>query len=190
MKTGTSSVSNFLKFFMNEGYKTGGTIHLTLKQCHEKIAAKAENPSEYKSFSFVRNPWSHMYSMYKYSNRTGNYDGSWDDWMFDVKYAYESMDFYRHHKFNGFLDRLQSPYKDIDYVGRLETLSEDFEEIKKLFLNHHPLYARIRSQTLEHLNVSSSNKKEYINQYNPEQYETVKYIYERDIKFFKFTFEQ
>jgi hypothetical protein len=198
MKTGTVSITTFLRQFMKEEYKSDTDHnHPTLLQCHQNIIDNNDDPTLYKSFSFVRNPWSHMYSCYKYAHKTKKYKGSWKDWMWNIKFAYKDTNLYKTHDFSGFLDRLSSPYKGIDYVGKLETIDVSFQKIKDLYLNTHiknhiskfnsniPIMFKI---PLPHLNVSSDSKNEYMTQYNPEQYETVLNLYKKDIDFFNFTF--
>jgi len=214
-KTGTVSISTWLRQFMGVGFKTsiddagefGHPNHPTLAQCHQKIIAAGQDPCDYRSFSFIRNPWAHLYSVWAYGFRTRNIVVSWDEWMIQVRDNYEKTNFWKEHKFKGFLDRLESPFRKVDYVGTLEEFDKHIATLKNLILDNHiknhyntlrenwPELCRPADQPIperfqypKHINASVKDKKEYLTKYTPDQIETVSKLYERDIREFGYRF--
>ena len=214
-KTGTVSLSTWLRQFMTPGYITpeeeahvfGHPHHPTLEQCHAKILKNGENPNDYRSFSFIRNPWSHMYSLWAYSVKTEAYAGSFDEWLDGCRGGWETRPCRNPTIcFSGFKPRLISKYRNIDYVGTFEDFDEPVNILKSFIIDKHidsyisdferdfpqgrvAKGLRDRLQYPKHLNVSIQNKNEYMEKYNSEQKEIVRSLYAVDIKEFGYAFD-
>ena len=183
-KTGTTTIVTDLR---NNGFvpKTfpGDTNHLTMVQCHERIISLGLEPSDFKSFSFIRNPWSHMYSLFAYTKKVGKYSGTWDEFMWNIQFTYEQMDFWKEHQLKGYFNRIYSPWGKVDFIGKLENIHDDWNFIKnKLFANKWFL-----DKAIPHLQKSAQHN-EYLSVYKPHQIEVIGEIYKKEIQDFGYTF--
>lgn len=81
----------------------------------------------------------------------------------------------------GMLDSIQyfTPLSTIDFIGRYESISEDFMRLRK--------HIGIKKE-LGHLNASTKRKK-YIDYYDDDSLELVTHIYKRDLEIFNYTFD-
>ena len=184
--------------------KTGGTSiervfcananKKNVKNKHAKFC-EFKNDKNYFSFSFVRNPWDLTVSMYKYM-WTSSFSWpvrwrklheefsklSFSDW---VNHDYfqgptiRSVDI-ACQKGSGSLqyDWIKSKGKNIDFIGRFESLQEDFDVIcDKIGIPH---------QKLPHVN--KSKHKHYTEYYDDETREIVAQKHARDIEYFGYRF--
>jgi hypothetical protein len=163
---------------------------------HKASDVRAEMPTLYQNlftFAFVRNPWSRLYSSYKYAvNQGGSHGGI------------KAKDIYNSQAFSSFKSfvlnwlpsvdlsnedpvfRTQSSYlyeaNDllVDYVGRVESFNESLIEI-----------SNISGITLEEINMNRSkdNKESYLESYTAEMVKVVSQVYAEDIKRFNYTFD-
>ncbi len=218
-KTGTVSMATWLRQFMTPGYVTdmsqyarfGHPNHPTLEQCHEKIKAGGEDPSTYRSFAFIRNPWAHAYSMWQYLSKTERTKKDWNSWLGARANGWECCPRERvknsdlgDWNFKGYLPRLLSKYRNVDYVGTLEYFDKHVNALKSFILNQHidayvkdfesdfpgftatGLKARLEQPL--HLNMTVADKQEYANKYTNEQKEIVRSLYANDIENFGYYF--
>ena len=145
----------------------------------------------YFKFSFVRNPWSRLYSAYNFL-KCGVINT--EDEAFSDKYL-------RHcNSFEEFvLERLRNPsilqychfvpqYKYIcdkkknimvDFVGRFECINDDFQYIQKKIKN---------DSCLMHINKSSDPKSSYSDFYSKKMKDSVSRVYTNDIRMFGYEF--
>lgn len=150
----------------------GSSDHLTLRGY---ISRHPKEAKEYFKFSFCRNPWDRMVSIY--FGRTqlyGHKEGSFKDF---VKRANPEKN-PTQRQLNWMLD-----FEDkmaVDYIGRVETIQHDWQVIcNKL---------NIFDMKLPHLN--KSNHKHYTYYYDDEARSIVEDKYAADIKYFGYEFEE
>ena len=135
-------------------------------------------------FSFVRNPWDKVFSHYQYrvkSNQTGMGDAhiSFRDW---VLRAYQDHDRHYYDQPRMFMPQVnwlcdESGHLIVDYVGRFENLSKDFDRVCEQL--------DMRRQ-LPHLKQSTSSG--YKAAYDPETRECIAQQFASDLVAFKYTF--
>lgn len=124
-----------------------------------------EKQEEYFSFAFVRNPWDRIMSSYLYSKRLGH--------KFTFKSFFDSIEFENHCKPQSYFLN-----KNIDFIGRFETLQEDFNLVcGKLGLE---------PKQLPHENKTVH--KHYTEWYTDENKKLVQDKYSEDIETFNYKF--
>ena len=188
-KAGGISVSKSLF-----GNLSGGHISIEKYQ----IIFSKEDFDRYFKFSFVRNPWSRLFSAYNFL-RKGGINAE------DKKWAAENLATYK--DFNDFVIRglrkrstiqhihfvpqsnlLCAPYGGelvIDFVGFFENFKDDFDIVKRELLFDPNL-------SLRHDNVtkaSSACRPNYKISYSDEAREIVSEVYRRDIELFRYNFD-
>lgn len=156
--------------------------HLTIKE----ISKRFNYTNNYFTFAFVRNPWSRTVSWWHYINRVANQDRS-----LNPKFTKKCQDILKNSKnFTDFIKReefLPSCFDwlsidnkiSVNYVGKMESLSKDFD----LICNH----IKIPHQTIQHRNAS--DHKHYRYYYNNETMKIVAKKYDKDIQYFDYEFE-
>lgn len=160
------------------GYKTQFLQHLTYNQCQEVTDIN----DEYLSFSFVRNPWDKMVSIYS------NIDNNLIEMSSQLGIDIQSLSFSDFIKTTVKLDHihLEEQCKFIcnnkgellvDYVGRFESLHQDFEKLC-LLLN--------LTVKLPHKNFSKRSS--YRMYYTEETKKIIRERYHRDIELFNYIF--
>lgn len=145
-------------------------------------------------FTFVRNPWARIASLYhfwKQQDETSPYY-HWDkivvDWIHNknirfpdfvesIVKKHPAVNRYPHCKpYIGYM--FHNPEKQLDYIGKLETIQQDFENIcEKVDVN--PI-------KLETLNKSSHGI--YMNYYDDKTRKLVANLYKTDIEYFGYKF--
>jgi hypothetical protein len=167
-----------------------GGWHMTLRQ-YSLIYSADELNAAFK-FTFVRNPWDRLYSAFSYLKSGGRNlaDRRWaerhlahvadfsafvHDWLpgVDLESSYTHLiPQYR------FL-RLQGEAPRVDFIGRFETIAEDYETIR----------ARIGTgKPLAHLNPSS-RAQDYRDVYTEDMKQIVARAYHKDIMLFDYAFD-
>lgn len=193
MKTGTMSIAKTLeKYSLDKdgSHYTAEELKMGKLTSHSSIKAGNNNShislykkhwDEYFTFGFVRNPWDHFVSFYKWCSRHNSPLTS-KGFGYFLKSQYDN-------KFNSLwdwnftcqTDRLfQNDKQIVDFVGRFENLEEDFEHIcDKIGI----------LESLCKINFSkdrSSYKKFYK---TSEDKEMIQQMYLKDIERFKYEFE-
>ncbi len=170
--------------------------HLTALEYVKHGYLSANEFSEIFKFSFVRNPWERLVSEYKYRNFTFSFkDFVWSKFPLpsDDNYS-QGVDLYRHIIPQS--DFLYDQHDNllVDYVGKFESLANDFSRVTKLITGD--------SLSLPHKNKSSKtlfeklaswrgNKgKHYSEYYDDATREYIEDLYKRDIRLLDYTFEQ
>jgi hypothetical protein len=133
-----------------------------------------EHWDEHFSFSFVRNPWDRMVSLYHFNKMAYGEKRAFDEWLRQVLVK---------------PNRFQGPQIDwlvdedgevaVDFVGRFEHLARDFSVV----------CGRVGANLkLPRLNIS--NHRHYLNYYDDEGRELVRRTCEKDIELFGYTFDE
>lgn len=159
-------------------FKSNFLQHLTLEQIHKITTI----PDYFVSFSFVRNPWDKMVSIY--SNPDNNLvnvassqgvdikDLSFDDFIEQTEHI---KHIHLEHQHTFICN--QNHNIAIDFVGKFESINEDFNKLCTL-LGH--------SLNLPHKNASTRNN--YRDYYSQKTKKIIARRYERDIELFNYRF--
>ena len=172
-----------------------GGSHTTIK-CYQIIFSKKEFDRYFK-FTFVRNPWSRVFSAYNFLKKGGVNE-------IDRRWAEANLTSYRN--FDDFIKRwlnksrieqyvhfipqyefLCIPYNhelSVDFVGFFENIQDDFEYIKnKLSVD--------ANLTLSHENKTAPDGKQldYRDYYTNETRDIVAEVYKRDIELLGYNFD-
>ena len=197
-KTGGTSISHILRgqlWLLNHHMPTQ---HLTALECHQKSYSSCLLWGRRFSFTFVRNPWDRIVSYYFYQRYVlsaisiiSEKNISLDDFIKicfrDKEFAYFEYDGNKHKRYIGTpqLSWITDANGEImvDYIGRYETLNQDWEIIKpRLFP------APREGGVLPHIN-KSPREHDYRSYYSDETVDIVKNFYIRDIEYFGYKFE-
>jgi hypothetical protein len=129
----------------------------------------------YFTFSFVRNPWSRVISWIRYRDKRYNL---YND---EINTTIIKRELERHHlASNSYFELLSLNTPDsIDFIGRFETLQEDFNTICDKI--------GIPQQKLPHIN--KSKHKHYTEYYDEETKQIVAEKYAKDIEYFGYEFK-
>lgn len=145
----------------------------------------------YFKFAFVRNPWDMTASMYSYLWKRPAFQRkypefaalSFSQWIqhpFFATPSIRSKDVARMMGSDGsFFDWIHAGDVKVDFVGKLESLRDDWETVCSL--------AGLGSRALPHLNRSQSTH--YSGMYNSETAAIVGAKYSREISYFNYRFE-
>jgi hypothetical protein len=173
--------------------KTGGTSigkalglrekqHLTVQEVRDRVGI--QNWDSSYTIAFVRNPWDRVSSSYRYrlkvrKNNTNNIEIDFKSW---VKKVFQERD-PRYYDYPKMLMPQTNWLKDelgdinIDFIGRFETIEEDFEALcKKLGVQ----------LDLPHLN--KTKQVPYQDYYDKETMEIVADYFSEDIETFGYSF--
>lgn len=158
--------SNYQKFSFR--------LHASLQDAENKIPNDIF--TSYKKIAFVRNPWDRLVSTFAYKvHGTDDKDRNRND----------SFEKFIHREFKR-KDRQQAFYLlnrhgklACDFIGRFESLSEDYNEMQVLL--------NIPLSTLPQLNASK-RQNTYRDYYTPQTKELVAKYYQDDIKLFGYDF--
>lgn len=180
-KTAGTSLTNALF-----GHSTPGHLPLSWFQ-HiepEKFAA-------YYKFAFVRNPWDRLVSGYTYMVRKQSKGADTAEWIEFLKNFDSFEDFVlrwvseenvERHK--TFVPQHRFVYDkhgmmSLDFIGRYETLREDYDQVCKILAGGDPL---------PHAN--KSERVDYRDYYTPRTRDIVARVYAKDIELFGYAFEK
>lgn len=129
---------------------------------------------DYKSFTFVRNPWDRVVSDYKWYGGLKDRVGTLEEFIINERVADKSH-VIPQYKFIYDENNVQL----VDYIGRFETLERDFYNIcEQLNLDPDPL---------PHHNKTCS-KKHYTEYYSNTTKDLVHEKYHKDIEYFNYRF--
>jgi len=172
-KTGGTSATQVLKKYL---YDAPMKQHETAVECRDRIGKDLF--SEYFKFTFVRNPWDKMVSMYHYlrqsKNLYRNLGISFKDWVSDV----EKLD-QEERSTSSQLSWIEENGEIlVDFIGKFESYEEDFEKVKNKL--------QLQCSKLNHIN--QSQHLEYRSYYDEATKDIVRSRFEEDIEFFKYKF--
>ncbi|RME34235.1 MAG: hypothetical protein D6794_10770 [Deltaproteobacteria bacterium] len=145
---------------------------------------------EYFKFTFVRNPYSRLLSAFQYMQKGGRNEkdkkwaekhmkfSSFEDFVLNGISRFEIINYLHFRPQVSFLIDDRGELK-VDFIGRFETLEEDFNKIKN----------RVKPQAkLPHLNRSSTTTKDWKARYTPEMIEVVNDLYRFDFEVLGYPF--
>jgi len=147
---------------------------------------------EYFKFTFVRNPWSRLYSAYSFLKKGGmnemdhrwaeehlaafsNFDSFVKGWVTEENVC-SWVHFYPQHYF--ICDDALN--LKMDFVGHFETLARDFAHVQRQL--------SMPAEPLPHINPSAGQQ-HYCDFYSDEAREIVASVYRNDIRLFSYDFE-
>ena len=162
---------------------------------HKPLRYYQENFKEafesYYFFTFVRNPWSRLHSLYNYMRfsdfRRGSnkyvHSNSFNQWVSivcdKIKNGESVLQLTGYSPFQiSFLKNKQNNLDSLDFIGKFENFKQDFSVIDQKF-NF--------SKKNVLLNVSPKQQK-YTDAYSSESKQKVSQVFEEDIDAFKYTF--
>jgi hypothetical protein len=137
----------------------------------------------YFKFTFVRNPWDRFVSAYFYLKNGGNGTAPQD--LRSQKRINKYLSFKEFIKNDNFFEMWHfKPLSffidaDIDFVGRVENLQEDFNMI----------CSKIKIDSKKLFNLNTSNHKRYVEYYDQESYNIILEKYSKDIERFNYKFK-
>jgi hypothetical protein len=189
LRKGRNGSFIFIHITKTAGTSIGNAIglpvkhHLTAKEVIAKIGKQKWNEA-YK-FTFVRNPWDKMVSLYEYRRRKDktkitSRDIAFTEWV-KLTIGPLSDPFY-YNNVKSFQPQVEWLKDDagnmtIDFIGRFESINDDFEQIRQIIGT---------SEELPHLNATvRSNYRDY---YTEETRQIVASWYHEDIEVFGYTF--
>lgn len=157
--------------------------HLTAKEIIAKIGE--EKWREAYKFTFVRNPWDKVVSLYEYrrkknKTRIAALNVTFSDWIKMTHGPSPDTAYYNNPKsFQPQVEWLKDNDGkiSIDFVGKFESINEDFNHIKN---------AIGLDAELPHLNASS--RTDYRSYYDDETRKLIEHWYREDIERFGYTF--
>jgi len=174
-----------IKNFNNKGFVTFGHIHFKYL-LKEKLISKEFFNNSFK-FSFVRNPWDRLVSLYFYFKKY-SYNGINRFETFDIfiNYIYNNkISSIGGYNVKGFSQCnpqtdwiLLNNKKITNFIGKFENLDNDYDKLCKI----------LNLSKLKLLHSNRSNHLNYKNYYNDYLKNIVKKIYLKDIEMFKYTF--
>lgn len=148
--------------------------HISAKALKEKLPAKVFN--SYFKFGFVRNPWDWQVSLYRFMLKLE------DHHQHELIKSMKSFDEYIDWRINHDLHLQKDFFYDeqgtllIDYVGKLETLNDDFQDIcDKIGI----------TASLGHLNQSRQDS--FLKYYNPTTIALVAEAFREDVETFGYS---
>lgn len=151
-------------------------VHTATADLKKLIPANIFN--SYYKFGFVRNPWDWQVSLYHYIRKDKNHEHH------HLVNTFKTFDEYIRWRVAGHVFDQKSMFYDqeenllVDFVGKFETLNEDFDSVcNKLKLN----------TSLPHLNSSREKSNSFLKFYTPETLKLVEDAFADDIRLFGYT---
>ena len=175
MRCASRSMVAALEQHFSHGHMVS-TGHQTIDQIQKNHIFFTDNITDYVSFAFVRNPWDHMVSCWKYLSKHNLADPDWDKFLEKIDRDYEEYILWKDWQFAGLFNRISVNDKiAVDFVGRFEDLQNDWQKLCNIVGE---------DIKLTKLNVSDDERL-YINFYkNEHQKKIVEKIYFEDIRKF------
>jgi hypothetical protein len=169
-------------------------LHATIRQY--SLALSRQDFDAYFKFGFVRNPWDRLYSAFRFMKHGGTRKtDSEREWVQQNLAAYVDFEsfvtgwlprvdldreLYYHHLTPQYQFLcIQGRRPAVDFIGRFETLADDFEVIRRRLGLEVPL---------EHLNPSTQQG-DYRTAYSDEMKRIVARAYRTDIELFGYEFD-
>lgn len=193
MKTGTMSIANILSKYSIDKDGTHYTAselknNIIISHSSKKMASKnpyiklyKEKWNDFFTFGFVRNPWDHFVSLYKWCKKHNNPKANFGFDLFLENEYRNNFNILWDWNFVNQSDRLYEGNKQIvDFIGRFENIEKDFDFICKTIGI---------DETLPVIN-RSKDRRGYKSFYkSKEQIKMIEEMYEKDLERFNYGFE-
>ena len=162
--------------------------HVDINEVKKRNIITDEQWNNYYKFCFVRNPWDRAVSLYEY-RKTCPWDSrpdmSFGSFIFNL-HNVKKIGFYNEKGLSQCRPQADWIPKDIDYIGKLETIHSDVERIRQISRGY------INPPKKENITRSRKNKhyREYFPNDSVGKYlrEEVEEVYKEDIERFNYTF--
>ncbi len=180
-RTAGTSLSRAVEFNQPNRHKENPKHHFA-RQIIEKVGAVNWNAAI--KFSFVRNPWDRLYSIFCLKIRKGelefeNNQSNFKTWLIGEFAEMESNEYcYTHSQFN-WLKNFDG-IVDYDFIGRFENLNEDVQTLSKLIK---------MDINIPHVN-QAPKAFSYLEAYDDELEELVRVNYKKDLELFGYDFKR
>jgi hypothetical protein len=156
------------------------SVHKSIDQYSREV-----NIDKYFVFTFVRNPWERVVSMFfDYINRINPGSYKKEEFLKAFRDSYENKNgFLFDHTFSGPVWELISINDDVkcDFIGNFDNFEKEFEKLKKL--------SKIEDNIKLPLINKGKYKKHYSKYYDEYTIQKVSEIYKKDIEIFNFSFD-
>lgn len=181
-------------FIWLKGARTGGSsmMHGILKPCFPNLLhRRSKRRTEFKSylknlnedkinghflFTFVRNPWERVVSLYFYFRN--NKTQSFSEFVSSISQLREKNENFRRHSVPLHLYAYYEGTQFVDFVGRFENLQQDFDYICR----------KIGIPPKKLPRISKTNHKSYEDYYTEETMKLVAQEFQKDIEYFGYEF--
>lgn len=201
-KTGGMSCLHFLSYYKS-------VTHTTIKEDLKNLKIQDADPSNYFSFTIIRNPWDRMVSNY-FFHRTRNHNDArlykkiekskLKKWIDDHK---KENKFWRNISFKDWLKyfdenenlKLESIYDEIikmnymDYIGIDNKISIDYIINLHDINNEISVIKEISGKNINYPHSNKSSHEDYRKYYDDKSIEIINKAYKKDIEAFNFNFE-
>ena len=193
IKTGTTSIVRHLRTLDNETI-----VYKTKHWCISDFLDMYPDNHDYFRFSFVRNPWDRMVSLYFYLDKQIDLNATFEEyikklnnknWLFDTNSSVEKLNIDRQNglregtpaelpQFGWLINTKDTENQCMNFIGKFENLQEDFDTICDKI--------GIPKQQLPHKNATKH--KHYTEYYDDETRSIVAEKYAKDIEYFGYKF--
>lgn len=129
--------------------------------------------STYFKFTFVRNPWDRMVSLWKFDKEKGLHSKNFEEWLLTSSARISAHSSYEKYYLE---DSLSS--KCINFIGRLEYIQRDV----------HYICEKLSLPAIEVQKINTTNRKHYSLYYTDSSIKFVEDLFKSDIKRFKYKF--
>lgn len=159
----------------------------THSHTREVLSKLLYGPESYFIFSWVRNPWDRLFSMYKFRTSRDKRDISFEEWFQE---DLQSVEIEKEQTPNDepLIPNLMKPQSNwlkdsngmllTDFVGRFENLHEDYEQLCNIL--------GLKKKTLPH--VHKTREANYRDYYTPYLRDFVEYHFHEDIERWNYKF--
>ena len=157
--------------------------HDTAMQTQSKLNAKGYDYNDYFSFSIVRNPWDRMVSIWYFFQKLAkapNPDFTWPVEVIGKCKTFDGLvrsDYFKLPQLS-YVENCETGDLNVDFVGRLENLREDFKIICE----------KIGLPRIELSHRNKTKHKHYTEYYDDETRQIVAEKYAKDIEYFGYDF--
>jgi hypothetical protein len=153
--------------------------------CRYSVKEKIIEEKEYKTFSFVRNPYDRMVSVFSHFNKNFNMK-DYEHISAAFGFEPETIDTFKGfvkmsiaHQNHHWQPQTCFVPEDVDFIGKIENFQRDFDTVCDM----------IKISRMNILHSNKTNHKHYSTYYDEETYDLVTKRYSDDLKRFNYNFE-
>lgn len=156
--------------------------HNDINQVVKRGVLPKDDWHNYYKFCFVRNPWDRIVSLYEYLKRE---DETFENFVFNLE-NYEEIGYFNVRGRSQARPQCDWIPRDIDYIGKVETIDSDIERICQITERELP---KVKRQNVTP-NRGSRHYKEYFEEKSTKLIlkDQVEYFYKKDFKRFGYTY--